>query len=256
MAIIGETDYDDAIREGWLRDPDNEISLDGYSAFIELDTNDGTGAFYVKDSDGNNQFRSDSAGNTSVSNNLDVVNKTTTDKLAVTDGATTGYVLTSDATGNATWQPGGGGGAGSLTVQEDDAYVAANVSILNFEGDVNVTNEGAGKVTVEIDGSGVGLDAYEHAELDQLVHNIAEDSFDKITRGPCDKVSNITTWDSIAMNTKIREESISRDNITKKVSSITTKQFDVSGLLVEQITEQYTRDSRGRIVSITRTQDL
>ena len=51
-------------------------------------------------------------GTTTPAELLHVAGKTRTDQLQVTSGASTGYVLTSDVLGNATWQPAGGGGSG------------------------------------------------------------------------------------------------------------------------------------------------
>jgi hypothetical protein len=49
---------------------------------------------------------------------------------------------------------------GTITVQEDDAEVANDVTILNFEGDVNTVDEGSGKVTIIVSGGGgAGHDA-------------------------------------------------------------------------------------------------
>ena len=49
----------------------------------------------------------------------DIVNisgKTITTNIQITSGATAGYVLTSDASGNGTWQPSSGGGGGGVTI--------------------------------------------------------------------------------------------------------------------------------------------
>jgi hypothetical protein len=48
----------------------------------------------------------------------------------------------------------GSGIAGSIIVQEDDIVVASGVTVLNFEGSVSTLDEGAGKVTVTVTGSG------------------------------------------------------------------------------------------------------
>jgi hypothetical protein len=53
-------------------------------------------------------------GTTNPTELLDVAGKGKLLQLQVVDGATSGYVLTSDALGNATWQPAGGGGGGQL----------------------------------------------------------------------------------------------------------------------------------------------
>ena len=51
-----------------------------------------------------------------------------------------------------------GTGTGSIEVQEDDYLVATGITIVNFEGGVNVVNNGGGKVTVTISG-GAGTGA-------------------------------------------------------------------------------------------------
>jgi len=48
-----------------------------------------------------------------VGKTVTIDNKLITTNLQITNGATNGYVLTSDASGNATWQAGGGGGTAS-----------------------------------------------------------------------------------------------------------------------------------------------
>lgn len=53
-------------------------------------------------------------GTCSPTEKLEVIGKTKTDDLQVVNGAVPGFVLTSDAVGNATWQPAAGGGAGWL----------------------------------------------------------------------------------------------------------------------------------------------
>ena len=50
----------------------------------------------------------------------------------------------------------GGGGGGGIEVEEDDVSVATGVTVLNFEGAVEVTDEGSGKVTINISGGGGG----------------------------------------------------------------------------------------------------
>lgn len=52
-------------------------------------------------------------GTTSPSEKLEVSGKTKTINFQMTSGATNGYVLTSDASGNASWQASSGGGSGS-----------------------------------------------------------------------------------------------------------------------------------------------
>ena len=64
---------------------------------------------YIEDG-GRNYFAGTvGIGTTSPSEKLDVSGKTKTTTLQITSGATNGYVLTSDASGNATWQSSSGG---------------------------------------------------------------------------------------------------------------------------------------------------
>ena len=64
---------------------------------------------YIED-DGRNYFAGTvGIGTTSPSEKLDVSGKTKTINFQMTSGATNGYVLTSDASGNATWQASSGG---------------------------------------------------------------------------------------------------------------------------------------------------
>ena len=49
-----------------------------------------------------------------------------------------------------------GSGGGSIEVQEDDAQKVTNATILNFEGNAVVTDEGGGKATITISGSSGG----------------------------------------------------------------------------------------------------
>ena len=107
---IGKIDNEFAVREGWARDSEDEIYMDGYNAFLQITTNDGTSGFAVKNDAGNIAFSAKSDGDGYFAKDLNVENKTTTYSLKVSNGATTGYVLTSDAVGNATWQPINGGG--------------------------------------------------------------------------------------------------------------------------------------------------
>jgi len=99
------------------------------------------------------------------------------------------------------------------------------------------------------------LDGYlqttNHRGLDELVHNIAEDSFEEITYVNGNKVSNITVWTDVGKTTKIREEQFSYTN-GNRVSQAVTIQYNSSGVAVETLTETFTYQGN-RITSITRT---
>ncbi|HET6244412.1 MAG: hypothetical protein H0V01_15325 [Bacteroidetes bacterium] len=81
---------------------------------------------------------------------LDVNGKTKTNSLQVTTGAALGYVLTSDASGNATWQSAGGGGSGwNLTgnagTVDGTNFIGTTDNVpLNFK----MNNQKAGRIDV------------------------------------------------------------------------------------------------------------
>lgn len=112
---IGKIDPEYAVREGWARDSDDEIYMDGYNAFIQVTTRDGTSGFQVKNDIGAVAFSSKSDGDGYVAKNLgvgtynptaklDVIGRAKTEEFQMLPGATDGYVLTTDSNGVGTWQ--------------------------------------------------------------------------------------------------------------------------------------------------------
>lgn len=85
--------------------------------------------------------------------------------------------------------------------------------------------------------TGGGITDTEHRELDQLVHNIAEDSFEEYTYSGF-QVINITAWTDNLKTTKIREQQFTYTGL--KINTITTIQYDDAGVEVERITETFT----------------
>ena len=67
---------------------------------------------------GNSYFNGGNVGigTTTPGERLEVLGKTKTTTIQITSGGTSGYVLTSDASGNGTWQPATGGGSGTTIV--------------------------------------------------------------------------------------------------------------------------------------------
>ena len=97
-----------------------------------------------------------------------------------------------------------------------------------------------------------GITATQHRNLDQLVHDIAETSFDEITRVGF-QVTNITTWDSAAKITKIREVSVVYTGFL--ATQVTTTQYDAAGVAAEIVVEDITY-SGFFASSVTRTKTL
>jgi len=99
---------------------------------------------------------------------LDVSGKTKTIEFQMTSGATAGYVLTSDASGNASWQSvsGGTGGVPEATT--------ATTTTINFTGQTiyyNATTPGTGNISQNLTGAKLGL-------IQKIYHNdVAEPTY-------------------------------------------------------------------------------
>ena len=104
MGTFGKFEPDEAVREGWARDPENEVSFDGYNAFLQITTKDGTSGFSVTNAAGATTFRAKSDGDGYVARNLgvgalnpttklDVAGRTKTQECQLPTGATSGYAL-------------------------------------------------------------------------------------------------------------------------------------------------------------------
>ena len=80
--------------------------------------------------------------------------------------------------------------------------------------------------------------AVAHRPLDQLVHNIAETSYDEYVYTG-NRVDAIITWTNSGKTVKIREELFAYTG--SKVDTITTKQYDDVGTLItgETMVETY-----------------
>lgn len=213
----GIIDPELGVREGWVRDQDNEVSFDGYNAFIAINTHDGTSGFSVKNDTGSIAFQAKSDGDGYFAKNvgigtynpttqLEVIGKTKTSQFQIPTGAVDGYILTCDSQGNAAWR---------------DAYVA-----------------------------GGGISAYEHRTLDQLVHLIAENSFEEVSYQG-NRITAMIIWTDSSKTTRIRDESYTYGN-GNEISTLISRQYNASGIVVETLTENYTW-ANGRVINITRT---
>jgi len=99
--------------------------------------------------------------------------------------------------------------------------------------------------------SGSGLSLGSHRTVDQLVHNIAETSFDEFLYTGA-RVDSAITWTTPAKTQKIREELYTYTG--NKVTTIVTKQYDGAGVLIvgETMTEVLVY-SGNQVTSYTRT---
>jgi len=84
--------------------------------------------------------------------------------------------------------------------------------------------------------SGGGISESEHLALDQLAHNLDESHFEEyIYSGTI--ISKVIYWETSSKLKKIREEEYVYSG--NKVSSVTTIQFNSSGVEVERLVETY-----------------
>ena len=96
---------------------------------------------------------------------------------------------------------------------------------------------------------GGGLTPASHRSLDQLVHELAEDSYLEVTRDS-GKVSVITYWTDSGKTQKVREVVITRS--AGRVSQTVETQYDGAGVAIvgETLTTTITRSS-GKVESMT-----
>ena len=97
-------------------------------------------------------------------------------------------------------------------------------------------------------GGGGGLTPAAHRDLDQLVHHVAESSFDEYIYNGSQLVS-LTTWADGTKTRKIRESLFTYNG--GRLQQVVTTQHDGSGAVVETLTEIFTY-TVARVTSIDR----
>jgi hypothetical protein len=85
-----------------------------------------------------------------------------------------------------------------------------------------------------------------HETLNTLVHNLAETSYEEITR-TSGLITSVIVWQSAAKLLKVRETTITRAG--GLVATVVDQQYDDSGVLVQTLTQTITRTS-GLITSV------
>lgn len=100
--------------------------------------------------------------------------------------------------------------------------------------------------------SGAGISEAQHEDLDTLVHEIAESSFDEFVYTG-NRVDNVTTWQTAAKLIKVRETALTYS--ANKVTQSVTTHYDGAGVAIagQIITEDYVY-SGNKIDDVTRTQ--
>ncbi len=98
--------------------------------------------------------------------------------------------------------------------------------------------------------SGTGLSEANHRNVDQLVHEIAEDSFEEYTYSGS-KVTDIVVWETAAKLKRIRDFAFTYTG--SKVTTAVTRHYDAAGAIItgETMTETFAY-SGGQVSDITR----
>lgn len=105
-----------------------------------------------------------------------------------------------------------------------------------------------GSVVLQSLSGGSGISETQHEQLDTLAHSIVENCYESVSYSG-NKVTNSTTWSSISMTTKIREEQIAYSG--NRVAQIISIQYDGAGVEKYRITETFSYAGNA-ISSITR----
>lgn len=83
-----------------------------------------------------------------------------------------------------------------------------------------------------------------HESIDSLVHNLAENSYEEVTRSG-GLVTSVIVWTDSGKTVKIRETTLTRSG--GLISTIVEKQYDAAGALVQTLTGTVART--GGVVS-------
>lgn len=97
-----------------------------------------------------------------------------------------------------------------------------------------------------------GIDEDEHDELDTLVHNVSEDSYDVITYVGS-RITNVTTYEDATLSKKIRDCDIAYQPTSIRIEQVITRQYDAAGAVKETETEDVGYDAFGRLKTIERS---
>ena len=98
-------------------------------------------------------------------------------------------------------------------------------------------------------GGGGGITESQHEDLDTIVHEIDETSYDEVTYAG-GSVTTYTVWTTSGKTKKIREETYTYSG--GRVTQAVTKQYDADGVLKMTMTESYTY-ANGKVATVTRT---
>ena len=144
---------------------------------------------------------------------------------------------------------------GPLEEDEEIRFIAnlvppSQAGAVNFNGTSFQMRDATGTFDPRTGGS--GITEGQHRELDTLVHEIGETSYDEATYAG-NQITAYIVWTSSDKVTKVREDLLTYSG--NRITQVISKQYDALGVLKEQITEVYAYTG-SNITSVTRTRDL
>lgn len=98
--------------------------------------------------------------------------------------------------------------------------------------------------------AGSGMSPTDHESLNSLVHELAKDNYEEVTRSE-GSVTQIVVWTDSGKTTKIRETSVTRDS--GQISQIVNIQYNAAGVEIQKLTGVVTR-ATGQVSHITWTE--
>ncbi len=89
----------------------------------------------------------------------------------------------------------------------------------------------------------------EHEQLDSLTHNLAENTYEEVTRVN-NRLESVVIWESSARTRRIRDTVITRD-ANQMIQSYVVHQYDAQGAVRQTLTHTISRDATRRVINVT-----
>jgi hypothetical protein len=128
-------------------------------------------------------------------------------------------------------------GGAVIDIECDDASAQDLIDAMDARGYEFVEGSPATTSDEEFRAHNSILGPVEHRVQDQLVHEVAEDSYEEYTY-VANKITSIVVWTDGTKTKKIREELYTYTGLNP--TQIITKQYDADGVLEETLTENLT----------------
>ena len=113
------------------------------------------------------------------------------------------------------------------TVYYDDGIAASQEGEIRYNGGAFSFYDSVG--VYDPRSGGGGISEAQHEALDTLVHNLAETSYEEITRSG-GQVTDVVVWTTSGKTTKVRETNITRSG--GQLSQIVHKHYDGTGTII------------------------